>query len=69
MSIVSIAVVLSIFTLLFFVFGFNKVDKTIGAWMILIILLTFVLSSSVKDTTSYAPRTHPSYTLGKYLTL
>lgn len=67
-GIITIAILLSIFTTLFLIFGFTKMDKKIGTWIILLLLFTWMFSMTVHKTPKeYSPPS--SFLLGQYSTL
>ncbi|MHA2404524.1 MAG: hypothetical protein ACXADH_16110 [Candidatus Kariarchaeaceae archaeon] len=66
--IVTVAIMLTLFTVLLLLFGFSKIDQRIGVWIIVIFMLSFILMGATTSSANQkGPRTHPTYTLARYV--
>lgn len=67
-GIVTIAIILSLFTAFLIFFGFGRVDQKIGIWIIVIALLAMVIGWSAEGGVNISkPTTHPTHTLAEYV--
>ena len=65
MAIVTIAIIIFIFTILFVIFAYSNKQQNIGYWVLLVILFSLILGSATSFD-SDPQRLHPSYLIGQY---